>query len=40
VLLVKLKVLFECVLDVLVVEDLTIDNVAQIFKDHINFGDG
>ena len=33
VLLVKLKVLLECVLDVLSVEDLTIDDVAQIFEE-------
>ena len=39
-LLVQLEVLLERILDVLIVDDLAIDNVEEVFKDHVDFGHG
>ena len=40
VLLVQLKVLFEGILNVFVVEDLAINDVAEIFQNHVDLGHG
>ena len=38
VLLVEFKVLLEGVLDVLVVQDLAINDIAQVLEDHVDLG--
>ena len=40
VLLVQLKVLFEGILNVFVVEDLAINDVAEILQNHVDLGHG
>ena len=39
-LLVQLEVLLERVLDILILEDLLVDNGAQVFEDHVDLSDG
>ena len=38
-LFVELEVLFEGLLDVLIVQNLLVDDVGQICQDHVDFGD-
>ena len=40
VLLVELEVLLERVLDILVLEDLLVNDAAQVFQNHVHLGDG